>query len=387
MTSLPPQAKIPGFVTDRNTFGKVVKDNPKDRIAIEIGDSKQDDFKPQFKFMRWDNEVNFSLRAEEHPSAVVETRGKVVKYKRPDYEVHMYEKPEMGEDGGFEFEWVLPSKPSTNVFTTTIQTKGLNFFYQPKLTAMEVSLGDERPDNVIGSYAVYHKTKGGMNNASGKEYKTGKAFHIYRPEAVDADGNREWCELNINESSGHLTVTVPQTFLDNATYPVVVDPTFGNTSIGASRNSTAANNVQGGYFTITESGDVTKLTAYGEDSSGTTNTKGLIVENSSPYNIVTNAVSNVVNVSTTTSWRDYAFSTSPSLTASTSYGMGILTESNYNRAYFDDFSGSGFYDSSNSYASPAALSAPSSNSRLYSIYATYTATGGTTFTPKVNWWS
>ena len=44
------------------TYGKVVKDNPKDRIEVEIGDSKQQNFFPQAKIMRWDNEVNFSLR-------------------------------------------------------------------------------------------------------------------------------------------------------------------------------------------------------------------------------------------------------------------------------------------------------------------------------------
>ena len=52
------------------TFSRRVKAHPKDRIEVEIGDSKQPNFKPQFKVMRWDNEVNFSMRAVEHPQAV-----------------------------------------------------------------------------------------------------------------------------------------------------------------------------------------------------------------------------------------------------------------------------------------------------------------------------
>lgn len=36
----------------KNTFVRTVKDNPADRISIEIGDSKQPDFKPQYKISR-----------------------------------------------------------------------------------------------------------------------------------------------------------------------------------------------------------------------------------------------------------------------------------------------------------------------------------------------
>ena len=41
-----------GYTFSNNTYSKVAKDNPKDRIAIEIGDSKQPDFKPQVKIQR-----------------------------------------------------------------------------------------------------------------------------------------------------------------------------------------------------------------------------------------------------------------------------------------------------------------------------------------------
>jgi len=215
------------------TFRKKVKQNPKDRIEVIVGDDKQLDFKPQVKIQRWDNEVNFSMRAEEKLNAIVEEKKGIIKYITSDYEVHQYEKPEVSEDGGFEFEWVLNKKPESNILKATIQTKGLDFFYQPELTQEEIENGAERPENVIGSYAVYHKTK--KNNIVGEqEYKTGKFCHIYRPKAIDKNGVENWCELNINEEVGELTVTVPQDFLDNASYPVIVDPTFGYTSTGGS---------------------------------------------------------------------------------------------------------------------------------------------------------
>ena len=45
-----------------NTYLTIVKDNPRDKLEIEIGDSKQKDFLPQLKIKRWDNEVNASFR-------------------------------------------------------------------------------------------------------------------------------------------------------------------------------------------------------------------------------------------------------------------------------------------------------------------------------------
>jgi len=217
------------FTLSANTLSRTVKDNRADRIEVEIGDSKQLDFKPQFKIKRWDNEVNFSIRAQEEVGAtMVEEDGKV-KYKGRDIEVHQYEKPDAGDDGGFEFEWVLNKKPKSNVLRTTIQHKGLDFKYQQALTEKQIADGLVRPENVIGSYAVYHSTNRD-NIVGGMEYKTGKAFHIYRPHAIDADGVKVWCELDITE--GELTVTVPEDFLNKASYPVVVDPTFGYTSLG-----------------------------------------------------------------------------------------------------------------------------------------------------------
>jgi hypothetical protein len=103
----------------------------------------------------------------------------------------------------------------------TLQTKGLDFFYQPDLTLEETKYGASRPENVVGSYAVYHQTMAGDHTAlGGKNYQAGKAFHIYRPRLEDANGTWVWGELNIDDKTGLLTVTIPQDFLDKAVYPV-----------------------------------------------------------------------------------------------------------------------------------------------------------------------
>jgi len=146
---------------------------------------------------------------------------------------------------GFEWEIILKQKPDTNVFTYSIETEGLRFYYQDTLTDYEKdSMQAERPDSVVGSYAVYHATRANnrrvINGADTtfENYLTGKAFHIFRPRAWDAAGtDTVWCDLHIDSKAGALSLTVPSGFLDHAIYPVTIDPTFGKTVIGGSNGN------------------------------------------------------------------------------------------------------------------------------------------------------
>lgn len=358
------------YLLRNETLSRTVKSNPLDRIDIEIGDSLQPDFKPQFKVSRWLNEVNFSIRAQEHPAATVQIDGEIIKYITPDYEVWQYDKPDAGEDGGFEFEWRLPKKPLSNVLRTTIQSKGLNFFYQPALTQEEIAEGASRPDNVVGSYAVYHKTKGGMNRSDGMEYKVGKAFHIYRPQATDANGNKVWCDLNI--TGGILTVTIPQSFLDTAVYPVVVDPTFGYTTVGAT--PTASSGIKANVFSLSEAGDVTKITTYTGNLSGTA--VGAAIYNDSSGTPGTNVATDSGSTSISThTWYDITINASLS---ATSYWICHWTDVNDSYNYDTVAGNTNITDSTSSYKSwPSSLTASLTfNNRVMSIYATYTAGGG-----------
>lgn len=162
-------------------------------------------------------------------------------------------------EDGFKIDVLLNEKPDTNVFNFEIEGhEELDFFYQPELTEEEIAEGASRPENVVGSYAVYHKSL--KNN----DYQTGKLYHIYRPLIVDSDGQEVWGEMNFNE--GVLSVTVPQDFLDKATYPVRVDPTFGYLSLGASDVDICSNNndrsgMYGVAVTLSENGIVDTITA------------------------------------------------------------------------------------------------------------------------------
>lgn len=382
MASLPQQLSAgirDKFQVVNNTFKREVKANPKDRIEVEVGDSKQPDFKPQFKVMRWSNEVNFSMRAQEHPQATVETDGEIIKYITPEYEVHQYEKPEVAEDGGFEFEWVLPSKPSNNILQATIQTKGLDFFKQLPLTQEEIDEGADRPDNVINSYAVYHKTKGGMNRADGMEYKTGKALHIYRLKATDANGNETWCDQNIDVENELFEAIVPQEFLEAAVYPVVVDPTFGYTSIGASANDSTTDRYSYNRFTAPEDGTVSMLSFYAHDGVNLTYPTRLAIYPADGSSILASPAA--FTSGSEDVWRD-SDATSVAVTAATDY---ILLQSQEDYVFKYDTVGGTYWQTVNSAYTgtcPSSFTPADGGDFKMSIYATYTASGGGAVLPK-----
>lgn len=370
------------FRFKNNTFSRAVKENLKDRIEIEVGDSKQGDFKPQVKIMRWDNEVNFSLRAEEHPQATVETQGKIIKYITPEYEVHQYELDpgDIGEDGGIEFEWVLSFKPKSNVLTATIESKSLIFYYQPPLTQEEIDNGAARPEHVVGSYAAYHKTVGVLNKEGGYDYKTGKAFHIYRPKVKDAEGNEVWADLHISDNPDNpiLTVTIPKQFLKDAAYPVVVDPTFGFTSVGGSTQANAADITGSKFTTPSDFSAITSIVGRSAFVTVSSNIKGVVVD-SSTLNILTNGVGTASPITDNPAkWVRSTYSSAPTMSASTEYILGMINSGNGNNFYDSGSSGQGIYDSSNNYTTPTNPTDATSQDRKYSIYAEYTSSTAST---------
>jgi len=399
------------FTREDNTLKRTVKDYAPDRIELEIGDSKQAEFYPQAKIKRWDNETNFSIRRmREWDNPTISTAEGKVRFIDTDEEVHIYEKPDIAEDGGLEIELVLKTKPDTNRFDFSIQTKELDFFYQPEITDEEAEQsrgeGDERtleeikremrPENVVGSYAVYHKT-GRNNRVGGKEYKTGKAFHIYRPHVVDAGGKETWGELSIDVDTSLLTVTVPQKFLDTAQYPVIVDPTFGYTSVGGTTDYggriagspayTYSDKSRVYKFTVSEDFVVSSMSAYiAPLSSDGVSVKCAIFSSDLSTKHYETASS---DSGTTSGWKERSITSASSL-ASGDYYLGVMGNSgdlggpyrNVSVAYDTGGNGSGrvaggitnytFPVGSSNYFTSNADTGDVTN-MILSIYATYTA--------------
>jgi hypothetical protein len=402
------------YVIADNTFSIVPSINIQDKIEVEIGDSKQVDiFYPQVKIKRWDNECNFSARLVSDnliTTKSVTTDTKDIIYSDGNVESHFYDLPisEEHPEGGYEFEVILKEKPKTNIVSFTLQTKGLEFFYQPSLkteiltkgqTSTDTDIFDNkgrsichRPENIVGSYAIYYKNCP-SNYVGRKEYKTGKAFHIYRPRIEDAKGNWVWGDLKVDEFAGLLTVVIPQAFLDNAVYPVkhAAGLTFGYTTLGATASNAYA------YGTVFNSnppvagaaGTGVSISIGAAKTTNDVNTKIAVYDTSTPSNLIVNSGTPAILInSTTKQWWTGTYTIAPIFTA-INYFIVYIGDTQWNSngkiAYDTSISGNRYYSIAKTYGTwPSTVTwSTSADNVRFSIYVTYSTDNGTVITPKV----
>ena len=348
----------------------------------EAGESKIELLKsrPEMRLKKWNGEVDLGVSYSK-----VKGQGdrpllsNKIEWKDTKEEVHAYPI----DNDNFEFEVVLKEKPDTNIFDFQIDGyENLDFFYQPTLTQKEIDEGAFRPDDVIGSYAVYHKDK--KNHIEGQtNYATGKVFHIYRPKAIDANGIEQWAELSYQ--NGILRVTVSQGFLDNAIYPVRIDPTFGYTTAGASL-TLLENSIKGSRFTATENGTGSSMSWYMLKAAASTVAKANIYSSpDSTPNPITNGSTNEATLTpSTSSWETASFTSAPSFVVSTEYLLVAWAPSvvGSQQIYYDVGSAGQGTASSLTYGTWPDPLVETDDTNKYSIYATYTAAGGAS-TPSI----
>jgi len=119
-------------------------------------------------------------------------------------------------DNVFEYDCILEKEPESNVVSLEMEGgEKFDFFRQPDFV---------RDEFLKGSYAVYKK-----ETLSGEG--TGKLCHIRRPEITDARGRWCWGDLSVDEN--RLCITIPEKWLSEAAYPVVVDPVVGTATAGS----------------------------------------------------------------------------------------------------------------------------------------------------------
>jgi hypothetical protein len=119
-------------------------------------------------------------------------------------------------DTAFEYDCILEREPENNVITLLMEgAERFDFFRQPDFV---------KDPFLKGSYAVYKK-----ETLLGEG--TGKLCHIHRPEIIDSRGRRCWGELSV--AGNKLCIAIPEEWLSEAKYPVVVDPTVGTATVGS----------------------------------------------------------------------------------------------------------------------------------------------------------
>jgi len=354
-------------------------------IQAEVGNKNSDEFTPELTLRKWDDEVNFKVKykhSSKKNKQKVDIEGKKIKWKGEKTEVHYYDikKGELLHDkvlesDVYEVEVILLEKPDTNIVSFDIETKGLKFYYQPELTQKEKDEGASRPENVVGSYAVYHESKAGDYSPMGlKNYRAGKAFHIYRPKIIDSAGTEVWGKLNITDNL--LTVEIPQEFLDNAVYPVrhAAGLTFGYYNEGTPGGSTwgtTADYIVGTKAIPASAGTATSISFYLVSDSDDDGPRKLGLYKMSDNSFVKGTAEH--SRETPDSWHTHDLTESVAITT-TEYTIVHYGEE-LSLAY-DSVVNAGAYWNGADY--PAAFPNPinwssTSYDRKFSIYCTYTA--------------
>lgn len=384
------------------TWKEVAKDDPKDRLEVVIGDDKQEGFYPQVKLERWDNEANFSVRLKdtEYERATVSTLDNKIIWDKDNIKIEFYE-----GDNGYKFIPYLKSKPIDNVISRwSVKKKGCSFYRQPPLTeeyqngyseefkkeivVTETDVKDlegnvlvHRPENIVNSYAIYHNTKGGMNDIYGKDYKVGKLGQDYRVHLYDNNGLESWGDIEyiwFDEENGERIVRCnDEEFLDKAVYPIKSNDDFGYKGIGGTQTSCSINKIYGGSG-IGGAGTAIQITARSKNASGNTNVKGLLIK-ASDKTIISNGITDPGVFGSAAAWYSCNYSTSPTISAILYY-IGVIPQTYGLTLYYDSSQPSGTYwfiDNSNSYTTPTnPTDGTAYDTYRLSIYATYTPSGG-----------
>lgn len=257
------------------------------------------------------------------------------------------------ERGGLEWEIVLTDVPARPTLALDLDLSGVDLHHQGALSPAEVARGVQRPDNVVNSFVAMHRTRGPLHFETGaaEKYKTGKAFHLFRPEAIDNNGARMWIPWSFNPNSKKLTLDFdsdPQVaaWLQSAAYPVTIDPTVGYSTIPGSLDDTNEY-VICTKFTAGANGDANPGTAfvYGSADSGTVVASVAVYANgaASPDGKTRLALSSNITLTTTPGFRSAAI-TWTGIVSGTSYFIGTGTNTGGNIG-FDDLGATGWFDS------------------------------------------
>ena len=168
------------------TYEAELGDNQRRSHAhVVVGnENNADACEPHVKASKWDGEAWFSLSLRLPGNIVFQddercTNG-LIELLSPvlDYRTYVL------NDGVMEIDILLKAKPIQGLTLRydVQKSDNVDFHYQDAPTQQEIDdFGASTPENVIGSYAIYHKTE------SNFKYRTGKVGHLYSWIAIDAN--------------------------------------------------------------------------------------------------------------------------------------------------------------------------------------------------------
>ncbi len=403
------QEVFTGFTTTK-TVGEsyTITHNGTSRVT-KIGSGTTGNFVPKLTFGAWD-ECQIELTLDTNLTGAI--RNAII--QNPDGSLTVsnsnfafYYKPVpikegFNDMGGIDFKLTVNKNPKTNVLPFTYNSTLVNAYFQPPLTfeyatgwndkfqcnivvteteVTNVSTNEilvSRPDYVINSIAFYHQSKAGNYLAlGGKDYKVGKIGHLYRMKATDSSVTPKVTWANWSLSGSNINLTVDQTYLNTATYPVTIAPvgdTLGYTSEGKTLTPCPVDDIDSDLYTATADGTVSSVSAFVKKNSTSAYFKGLLLTHAD-LKLIANGVGGACSVqitdTTTPHWHTSTFATPPNITNGTAYLIGLIP--NYGiHEYSDAQTGIEHYDASNSYTTPADMGTCATYNYVLSIYCTYT---------------
>lgn len=381
---------------------KKVKSGGKEKYAmkssagdlVEFSDRDESSNEPYLKLDKWEGETNLKIKIPHAAGGAKSLNNNRIKVDSFSYDVEIYPRsPEaiteqiagqthsftINDEGGVEFDVVLDSAPSSNVFEFPVEEEGLKFYYQPPLDAEHPTWSDRDgdgtadtfcPEIVVGSYAVYYESQEGMlkSDSDGEKYKTGKAFHIYRPKVTDATGNAIWGELDFDEAKKTLSVTVDAAWLAAASYPVRVDPNVGYTAVGGTASTLDAGSLISFTAVSGADGVATSVSAYMLQSVAG-NSKGNIYN--SAYSPLDATGTEEKAIPAAAAWVQHNYVSGPEMTPSDDYFITIWLQQE-SKIYYDTGASANVLSGTAAYGGAWPTLSASSSTMRYSIYATYT---------------
>lgn len=317
----------------------------------------------------------------------------------------------MVNNNTFEWEIILDERPESNYFLFNISLDNLTCYKQPPMNIIYPNRNSNEThgfdrngkliavydsENIVNSFACYH------NSSKNNEYMTGKAFHIYRIKVIDRSGHWVWGDMEIvqrqssefgNNENYYLNITIPESFIGEAVYPITIDPTVGYTTCGAT-GTVSGDEIHYSNITMTESGTLTHMSScaysytspkvyhaiYSNTTAGPTT---LIEKETTGYTSAGWATGN---------WHTVSMAGTTSLTSGTKYWLAVVANETtgvpgsfrYNADYVTYRWGGTAYEAGEAFPNTATPSFTNEDADYrYSVYANYT-TGGA---PPAQCWS
>jgi len=358
----------------RTTLGE---SNDEVIIGDEVDSST---FKNKIKFTKWNKEesltIDFNDVVAGNPFEDVDGKTKV---KDKDNAVRFYY--DRNSDEVMRLGIIWNEKPQQNFWIAKlVGYENFNFFYQPPLTQQDIDEGCHRPDNVIGSYVITHKTKRNNN------YKCGIFAHWYRPKFLDSAGNWTWGILEYKD--GIMTETCPPEFLGDpkTVYPVRSNADLGYTEDGGSEVTIGADLIY--VFPIgiagADAGLVTKIAIMTSNwgNPGRTCRFGLYSKTTVPNLIRDWTNEGTCSGAVTPTFNVWDATQSYSLVNGVGYYVAYWGDTGtVDLTYHSEtYPGRSYhvhtYDGSTNWESPYIVDGTDAATKRYSVYVTYTAAGG-----------